>query len=76
MNDVETASILGTLRTLVRERRIGLLIVDHDMNLIMSLCDRIAVLNRGKLIASGPPTAIQSDPAVQDAYLGRRRKTA
>lgn len=76
MNDVETASILGTLRALVRQRRIGLLIVDHDMNLIMSLCDRITVLNRGKLIASGPPTAIQSNPAVQDAYLGRRRKTA
>lgn len=76
MNDVETASILGTLRALVRDRNIGLLIVDHDMKLIMSLCDRIAVLNRGKLIATGTPADVQANAAVQEAYLGRRRRTA
>ena len=76
MNDVETASILGTLRALVRDRNIGLLIVDHDMKLIMSLCDQIAVLNRGKLIATGTPSDILANAAVQEAYLGRRRRTA
>lgn len=72
MNDVETAVILATLKRLVAERNIGLLIVDHDMKLIMSLCDRIAVLNKGSLIAEGSPDEIQNNKDVQEAYLGRR----
>lgn len=72
MNDVETGVILATLKRLVAERNIGLLIVDHDMKLIMSLCDRIVVLNKGALIAEGSPDAIQGDKNVQEAYLGRR----
>jgi branched-chain amino acid transport system permease protein len=72
MNDTETAVILETLKRLVAERRIGLLIVDHDMKLIMSLCDRIIVLNKGQLIAQGSPEDIQRNKDVQEAYLGRR----
>jgi branched-chain amino acid transport system permease protein len=72
MNDAETHVILETLRRLITERRIGLLIVDHDMKLIMSLCDRIAVLNKGQLIAEGSPEEIQGNKDVQEAYLGRR----
>ena len=72
MNDAETAVILGTLRRLVAERHIGLLIVDHDMKLIMSLCERIIVLNKGQLIAEGSPQAVQRNLDVQEAYLGRR----
>ena len=49
-----------------------LLIVDHDMKLIMSLCDRILVLNKGLLIAEGSPLEIQESRDVQEAYLGRR----
>lgn len=72
MNDVETGVILATLKRLVAERNIGLLIVDHDMKLIMSLCDRIVVLNKGALIAEGSPDEIQGNKNVQEAYLGRR----
>lgn len=72
MNDAETHVILDTLKRLISERRIGLLIVDHDMKLIMSLCDRIAVLNKGQLIAEGSPEEIQANKNVQEAYLGRR----
>lgn len=72
MNGAETAAILETLKRLVKEKNIGLLIVDHDMKLIMSLCDRIAVLNKGQLIAEGTPAEIQGNTDVQEAYLGRR----
>jgi len=76
MNDAETAVILETLRRLVVERHIGLLIVDHDMKLIMSLCERIVVLNKGQRIAEGSPQAVQRNLDVQEAYLGRRHAKA
>jgi ABC-type branched-subunit amino acid transport system ATPase component len=47
--------------------------VDHDMNLVLSLCDRIHVLNFGEIIASGTPAEIRADRAVTDAYLGGTR---
>lgn len=72
MNDAETAVILDILKRLVKDKSIGLLIVDHDMKLIMSLCDRILVLNKGLLIAEGSPLEIQENLDVQEAYLGRR----
>ncbi|WP_189561948.1 branched-chain amino acid ABC transporter ATP-binding protein/permease [Mesorhizobium sp.] len=72
MNEGETRELLATLRKVVRERGIGLLIVDHDMALIMELCDRVAVLNKGQLIAEGEPDAVWADPAVREAYIGRR----
>lgn len=73
MNETETTALLETLRELVTARSIGLLIVDHDMHLIMRLCDRLVVLNKGQRIAEGSPGEIQSDPAVLAAYLGSRR---
>jgi branched-chain amino acid transport system ATP-binding protein len=50
-----------------------MIVVEHDMRLVMALCTRIQVLNRGVLLAEGTPAAIQEDPAVLEAYLGRRR---
>ena len=49
---------------------ITFLIVEHDMNLVMRLCDPVIVLDRGTRIAAGPPDAVRADPAVLDAYLG------
>jgi branched-chain amino acid transport system permease protein len=74
MNEAETIELLNILRRLVRTRGIGMVIVDHDMHLIVNLCDRVAVLNKGQLIAEGAPLRITQNPRVQEAYLGRRAK--
>jgi branched-chain amino acid transport system ATP-binding protein len=72
LNAVETHA-LGELLFRIRDRGITLLLVEHDMNLAMGICDRILVLDQGKVLASGTPRQIQSDEAVLTAYLGRKR---
>ena len=47
-----------------------LVIIEHNMNLVMNLCEHIAVLHRGRLLRQGTPAEVQNDSAVQDAYLG------
>jgi len=69
MNPSETEELLALLRQL-RERGITLLLIEHDMNLVMSLSDQITVLNFGKEIADGVPQQIERNPAVIEAYLG------
>ena len=65
----ETADLGRVLRSLP-EAGIGVLLVDHDMNLVLDICDELTVLNFGRVIAAGSPTAVREDPAVIAAYLG------
>ncbi|RJT26010.1 ATP-binding cassette domain-containing protein [Mesorhizobium waimense] len=74
MNREETDNLMATLRRLTTDLGIGVLLVDHDLKLINELCDRIVVLNEGRVIAEGTPTTIKSNPAVIEAYLGRSGK--
>ncbi|MGE3871811.1 MAG: branched-chain amino acid ABC transporter ATP-binding protein/permease [Parvibaculaceae bacterium] len=73
MNEAETGDLLRILADTMLETSIGLVIVDHDMPLIMRLCHRLVVLNRGAVLAVGPPLQIQNDETVREAYFGRRR---
>lgn len=70
LNEEESERLLGQLITLPKTYGCGLLIIDHDMNLIMRLCDRLHVLNQGKTIAEGTSDEIRSNPMVVEAYLG------
>jgi len=69
MNPTETGGLLTLLRTL-RDDGLTILLVEHDMGFVMGVSDRITVLNFGRVICEGPPTLIQRDPAVVEAYLG------
>ena len=69
LNAVETHQ-LGQLLLDIRANGITLILVEHDMSLTMQVCDRIVVLDQGRLLAQGTPREIQADPAVMAAYLG------
>jgi branched-chain amino acid transport system ATP-binding protein len=70
LNPVEMREIMDLIRSL-RDDGITLLVVEHHMRAIMTICDRILVLNFGKLLADGPPEQVANDPQVVEAYLGR-----
>ena len=66
----ETATFGRLLQHLAREDGLGVCLVEHDMSLVMDICETIHVLEFGRVIASGPADVVRNDPAVIDAYLG------
>ena len=76
MNEEESGSLLTLLAELPAKRSLGLLIIDHDMPLIMRLCQRLQVLASGRTIAQGSIEEVRNDPAVIEAYLGSSAETA
>ena len=72
MNPSETAELMENIRKIRDTFHIAIMLIEHDMNLVMGICEGIAVLNYGKIIAKGTPEEIKNNPTVIEAYLGKQ----
>ena len=72
MNPSETEELMHQIRRIRDTFQIAIFLIEHDMNLVMNVCEGIVVVNYGRVIAKGTPEQIKNDPAVIEAYLGRK----
>jgi branched-chain amino acid transport system ATP-binding protein len=71
LNPTETNDLMSLIRRIRDERRITVLLIEHNMRLVVGISDRVVVLNQGRKIAAGPPDSVSTDRTVIEAYLGR-----
>lgn len=70
MNPQETEELMKTIKRIRKEFKVSILLIEHDMKLVMGVCEKIMVLNYGRVLAEGTPQEIQKNPEVVKAYLG------
>ena len=70
MSDAESLAMVDSVRRMAAAVGAGVLVIDHDLNFITGICDRVYCLDQGRVIASGTPAEVQTHPAVRAAYLG------
>lgn len=74
MNPHETEELMETILKIRDDFQIAIMLIEHDMNLVMGICEGICVLDYGKIIAKGTATEIQNNPVVIEAYLGKKKE--
>ena len=74
MNPSETAELMENIRKMRDNFNIAVMLIEHDMNLVMGICEGICVLNYGRIIAKGTAEEIQNNPVVIEAYLGKKKE--